>query len=328
LEKGCQQSLNYAVDLKEGISTKPTLKKVKNKMMNDGKSIERIVKLIEGWLIPEGFKIESRKAVYDEGVQIAEFDIEISGKIGSAPFKGLIECRDRPSEGPAPASWIEQLYGRCKRFNFDKVMAVSTTGFAKGAKKEAERFNIELRNLEDVTYDTVANWLPFNAPLIIRHGEFSDTKVYLEYNHDQEHHDTLTLKMDTNQANFIHTETGEKLSLKEIWQKTLNENPQLFGRIKPNSEPKSLTIRANYSQSKKYQLLMEKKLVPISYIDFQATLRVIIPRMPISQIAQYLSQRSKSEEEEQIVQLARWEGADNDIIKELIFVGVPKKPSN
>lgn len=124
---------------------------------NDGSELERLVKIIEGCVLSKGFSVESRKPVYnDRGIQIAELDIVITGKIGSATFKWLIECRDRPSDGPAPGSWIEQLAGRRSRFNFDKVMAVSTTGFAIGAKEEAERTGIDLRLFQNLTYDEVS----------------------------------------------------------------------------------------------------------------------------------------------------------------------------
>jgi len=89
---------------------------------------------------------------FDEsGVQLAEFDIVISGRLGSSSIKWLIECRDRPSEGPAPGAWIEQLVGRKRRFKFDKVLAVSTTGFVEGAKAFAEAEDIGLRTVKKLT---------------------------------------------------------------------------------------------------------------------------------------------------------------------------------
>ena len=78
--------------------------------------------------MPEGIRVTTNDKIYnDEGIQIAEFDIEVRGKLGSMDFSWLIECRDRPSSGPAPGSWIEQLLGRRTRFGFNKVTAVSTT---------------------------------------------------------------------------------------------------------------------------------------------------------------------------------------------------------
>ena len=301
--------------------------KAKAKTKNDGKSLDRLVKLIESQLIPEGFQVETRKRIYnDAGVQIAELDIVITGKLGSASIKWLIECRDRPSEGPAPASWIEQLIGRRGRFNFDKVMAVSTTGFAEGAIEEAGRAGIELRALDDLTYETVADWLPFNAPVVVSISRFNAVNVYAESVTDQD--GELAGKVSINQASFVEAETGEAVTLQQIWQDILKKNPRLSEGVEPNGESKELNVRADYTQSKRYQFLTDRGLVPINYIDFQVTLTAIIPQMPLSQVSTYSSRHSDPEEEEQIVHLARWEGTDEDIVKELIFIGVPKKTLN
>src|SRR6516225_6347706 len=101
-------------------------------MAKDGKQLEGLVRYIEEQLLPMGFKVEPNVRVYDEdGDQTGEFDVQITGKLGAGSIRWLIECRDRPSSGPQPGAWIEQLVARRDRFNFDKVTAVSTTGFAK-----------------------------------------------------------------------------------------------------------------------------------------------------------------------------------------------------
>ncbi len=146
---------------------------------NDGSSLEQLVALIEGRLSPAGFKVETRRPVFDDdGVQIAEFDIVISGRLGTSQISWLIECRDRPSKGTAPGDWIEQLAGRRARFRFDKVMAVSSTGFSPGALQAAEDAGIDLRSLDALTYDEVTAWLPLNAPLIIHRGHYSAVRVF------------------------------------------------------------------------------------------------------------------------------------------------------
>ncbi len=123
-----------------------------SKQRRDGKQLESLVKDIEARLLPAGFKVELNQGVRnDEGEPLAEFDLLISGTIGSSSINWLIECRDRPSQGPAPGSWIEQLAGRRSRFNFDKVMAVSTSGFAAGAKQYAEKAGIVLRTVTDIS---------------------------------------------------------------------------------------------------------------------------------------------------------------------------------
>lgn len=121
-------------------------------MDKSGKQLEKLVQEIEQHLLPHGFTVEPRKQIYNRaGTQIAELDLVITGTIGSSSIFWLIECRDRPSDGPAPGAWIEQLVGRRERFNIDKVFAVSTTGFAEGARQYAEEKGIVLRTVEDIT---------------------------------------------------------------------------------------------------------------------------------------------------------------------------------
>lgn len=111
-------------------------------MPSDGKNLEALVAAVEKLHLPEGFKVTTNKRVYEDGVQVAELDVIVEGRLGTTDIKWLIECRDRPSEGPAPNAWIEQLIGRKQRFNFNKITAVSTTGFAPGADKLAEQGGI------------------------------------------------------------------------------------------------------------------------------------------------------------------------------------------
>ena len=115
-------------------------------MTSDGKQLEALVAFVEKTLLPDGFNVTTNERIFnDEGIQIAEFDIEIRGRVGTTEIAWLIECRDRPTSGPAPGSWIEQLVGRRARFGFNKVTAVSTTGFAAGATEFALAKGIERR---------------------------------------------------------------------------------------------------------------------------------------------------------------------------------------
>jgi hypothetical protein len=121
-------------------------------MKNDGSVLESLVADLEALLLGTGFTVAGNDRVFDtEGNQLAEFDVTIEGRVGSTRFKWLIECRDRPSEGPAPASWIQQLAGRRRLFDFDKIVAVSTTGFSRGATDAARKLNVTLRTVISTT---------------------------------------------------------------------------------------------------------------------------------------------------------------------------------
>jgi hypothetical protein len=162
-------------------------------MRSDAKQLEGLVSFVEKTLLPQGFDVKTNERVYnDEGIQIAEFDIEIRGKVGSTTIAWLIECRDRPGQGPAPGSWIEQLVGRRMRFGFNKVTAVSTTGFAAGAIEFAQGQGIELREVSALSAEEFADWLVFrhlhhlervtrldHASIIINEGESEDRRAAL-----------------------------------------------------------------------------------------------------------------------------------------------------
>ncbi|WP_437717074.1 hypothetical protein WMF45_12055 [Sorangium sp. So ce448] len=129
---------------------------------------------VERNLLPVGFEVRANERVYnDDGAQIAELDLVISGKVGTTDFTWLIECRDRPSDGPAPGSWIEQLVGRRDRFGFNKVTAVSTTSFSPGALQYGREAKIELRAVRSLAPEELS-WLA------IRHITQRQYQVHLE----------------------------------------------------------------------------------------------------------------------------------------------------
>lgn len=150
-------------------------------MKNTGRELEALVAEIEAGMLPDGFSVELNKRVFDDdGVQEAEFDIVISGQVGSGQYKCLIECRDRPSQGAAPGSWIEQLVGRRDKYNFNNVMAVSTTGFAGNAERHAHEKGIDLRQLENIQTGVDA-WFPIPGPCLVLRRKLVFLGIKFEY---------------------------------------------------------------------------------------------------------------------------------------------------
>lgn len=116
-------------------------------MSTSGRELEDLVADLERQFVPHGLEVNVRQREIVDGVQIAEFDVVISGPVGSTSVSWLLSCRDRPSSGPAPSEWIEQLVGRRSRFHWDKVFAVSTTGFARPAEEYAAQAGVMLRTV-------------------------------------------------------------------------------------------------------------------------------------------------------------------------------------
>ncbi len=92
----------------------------------------------------------------DNPEQPRQIDIYVENENG----KIHIECRDRKSK--QDVMWIEELYGRKKSLNADKLIAVSASGFTKGAIKKAKRLSIYLRTLSEITPNEISSW---NEPI-------------------------------------------------------------------------------------------------------------------------------------------------------------------
>jgi hypothetical protein len=279
-------------------------------MNNTGKSLEQLVKQIEEICLPKGLSISVDEQVFDEkGNQLAEFDIIISGKIGTTSFKWLIECRDRPSDGPAPGSWIEQLVGRRDRFALDKVIAVSTTGFARGAKGFAKQKGIELRSVEMITSDSITEWLKISeVDVKVNFGHAKHITLIADKHTDAK--SVQALKSTFKGKNFQHkqalisTQSGESTSVFAIWQNFLNANPQIFDDVLYNQQSKEAEIRIHFDDpGNRYRVQTDEGIVEIIRINFLAELSVDCKKVPLKEITQY----SKVSENETIAQSAHFE---------------------
>jgi hypothetical protein len=264
-------------------------------MANAGKQLEKLVREIEQILLPKGLKVLVNERVYnDEGVQIAEFDIEIKGKVGSTRINWLIECRDRPACGPAPGSWVEQLVGRRDRFNFDKVTAVSTTGFAQPAIDYARDKNIELRSVETLTIEHLKDWLlTSNLRVFNRRGKLLHADIHAEEHLtpelEQAIHSMIS-NADSNSRMLVSKKDGQALSVNEAWRRVLNHMPQLFNGIEPDKNPLFRTIGAHYiNEDDRFELQTSVGSADVFEIVFKGELSVITLNVPVSKITQYRS---------------------------------------
>ena len=291
---------------------------------NDGSALEQLVSWIESHFSPRGFKVETRKPVFnDSGVQVAEFDILITGHIGTGHVACLIECRDRPSEGPAPASWIEQLIGRRARFRFDKVMAVSSTGFAQGAVAAAADAGIELRELQSLTYDDVAHWLPRNAPMIVHEGRFKAVRTYIDDPASAENRQGV-LSLD--KPLLVGNESGKRLSFRDLWQKLVNGHSVWTG-IPEGGPPIEVTVKVSDHISEGYTAEVEGRALPVRSIEFDATLHAYFPLMPFVEAAEY-STVVGPDGKLTYARVGRWEAPEGSLIRGLTFIGFLKRPED
>lgn len=267
------------------------------KMADDGTKLEQLVKIIEEMLLPQGFNVTTRKKVFDDnGNQIAELDIVVNGVVGSTEFIWLIECRDRPSAGASPVSWIEQLYARRDRLNFNKVTAVSTTGFAPGAVEYAKGKGIELRAVTEVDEYTIFDWLKFvNVQLQHNLGYLKEAKILLAPDATQEHISRLAKqfsKLNFRDPILILANTGENHSIFTVFQNILrNYSYLVFQGILPGDKIENKIIQADFNNSEsRYKIVLnDKDEVFVGAIVFVTDLSVESKQIPISRTTEYIN---------------------------------------
>ena len=261
-------------------------------MSRDGKQLEALVAFVEKTLVPEGFSVTANDRVFNEdGVQIAEFDVLVQGRVGTTEFQWLIECRDRPSAGAAPTAWIEQLVGRRARFNFNKVTAVSTTGFAAGAPEFAQAQGIELREVEALTPEHFADWLEVrHITNRVRHTTLMGVYLTLEPEVPRELHDALAEAMaglggDT--PVLKATSTGQMVSPAQAFSGVVSACPDLFEDLKPNGDPKTIRLLNRCPDDDHFTIETPIGPVAIKEIMFSGELRLQEFQLPIVYTGEY-----------------------------------------
>lgn len=222
----------------------------------DGKQLENVVTYIESLRLPADWTITPRVlSSTAEGRPAAELDIMVEGKVGTIDFKWLIECRDRPSEGAAPAAWIEQLNGRRQRFNLSRVTAVSTTGFSAAALEEAERVAIDTREVRELSPSEFEGWpeligMPHRTE--IRH--LAKVELGIESLPPTVSLESLNEALQGDEMNVTlrNLNTGMTIIPREVFSKTLGNHPELLSGLTPNGP--AVPVHFNVTLNEPYAL--------------------------------------------------------------------------
>jgi hypothetical protein len=262
----------------------------------NGKDLETFVADLERLLLPPEFHMEVRRREYGSGgVQVAEFDIVITGRLGSATMSWLIECRDRPAEGPAPGAWIEQLVGRRDRFNFDKVMAVSTTGFAAGAAEYAQQKGIELRSVAHLSAADFTEWfLASQFDVVRRSMHLEDAEIYIS---EEESLDRQAAVLSTSfnlDDKRLHTPlTDLKVSLGDAFTSAVAQHPELWPSDVHGKWQRDVKIDAHYPEGEQYKFETLVGMIAIPRILFKGRLQIQVTSFPHVRFLEYTDAVSK-----------------------------------
>lgn len=288
-------------------------------MPRKGRLLEKLVETLERFLRGTDVKITSPDTVTGIISKVSrEVDVTLRTQDG---LLLALECRNWTNTKQGVA-WIEQLASKKQDLGIQRIVAISSSDFSEGAKNLARHFGVEFRTLDSLTFADIAGWAPLTIPLVIHRGEFKQARVYLEDKPDQETSELLTkLEAAGDEVLFSDRETGQNVNLQEIWRRILAKDPQLYQGIDPNGDPKEKTIRADFSTSRRYSVLVDKESIPVTEIHFFARLWIVRPEIPVSQAFQY-----SEADGEVIADMIHWEGEASDLVRGLTFIGIPKKP--
>lgn len=260
-------------------------------MSSDGKQLEALVAFVERELLPPGFVVKSNERVFnDEGIQIAEFDIEVNGKVGTTTISWLIECRDRPGQGAAPGSWIEQLVGRRTRFGFNKVTAVSTTGFAAGAVDFAKQQGIELREVASLAPEEFKDWLHITEMHQIR--RVTDLKHATIFLSPTASEDLKNAAMEVikraagNDSILVSSSSGARSNMNQAFFGAVQSIDDAFKDV-VGGKPTKVRLISNYLDHDHFLIETGLGVVRVTQIEFLGELRIETSVVPVVKTVEY-----------------------------------------
>ncbi len=257
-------------------------------MAKTGQGLEKLVEALEK-MDMEGADIRTRDKIYDRvAKESREVDISVRFRKGSHEFLIIFECRDRKRKnGP---DWIEQITQKTKDLGANKVIAVSSSGFSRGAIEKAKHNNILLRTLEEITQQEIYDWfLPKSFP--VRKPYFSVKQLrFIEKEFNPENPVKL--------ANYLQRFGEDQIkNLKFILlNQELGSINDLFLLVKwdayfkdiPDSGDKVLR-QFNISSEKQdgFQLMIENEKILIDHFELIAEMWIETTRTGIQSIQAY-----------------------------------------
>lgn len=109
---------------------------------------QSLIAFIETKLASAGVKVtESAELEEYKGSSLREVDILIEAEVNGHPLKIALECRDRRK--PQDKEWIDGLIGKYRDLKISQVVAVSKSGFTKGALDKAAEVGIRTLTLQE-----------------------------------------------------------------------------------------------------------------------------------------------------------------------------------
>jgi hypothetical protein len=149
-------------------------------MKNDGKSLEKTIRLIQETLKDsENTKIFNNYKIENESGQKREIDILIVSTINDFDIKIAIECKDYNKK--VPVKEIEAFQSKCDRIKeINKKVFVSTNGYQADSINTAKYYGIELHTANKLNQKDIKNWFPIKQMGLEIQSNFTAPTLYLD----------------------------------------------------------------------------------------------------------------------------------------------------
>lgn len=165
-----------------------------------------------------------------------EIDIRVTNK-KNPKEKILIECRDHKRK--QDVTWIDALDGKARSLGFNKVVAVSSSGFYKRTEKEAKSRGIDILHLREAEDKDWKKWL-FN---ITEFGVVFDFRPVVKkinlVSPDSTKPPSLK-NIAIKDVFLVNRKLKQKVLLKD-YIKRLVKNPKLVNYVRDNNEDEAIT---------------------------------------------------------------------------------------
>jgi hypothetical protein len=122
--------------------------------MSKDKEFERLIERVYKLLIDKGSEVKWNDKIPDPDNPKQSRQIDIT--IRRDNLITHVECRTHKK--PQDTKWIEELIGRQLSLQADMVIAVSDSGFTKGAILKANKYGIALRDLKQLSESEIEEW--------------------------------------------------------------------------------------------------------------------------------------------------------------------------
>ena len=139
---------------------------------------QSLVKRIYEQIVPQGGTVTESAELWDEEAKkYREVDILVCHEYAGHYFRFIIECRDRARK--ETVEWIDGLVGRTKSLKVDRVIAVSSKGFAAAAERKAKYNNIETITMREAQDRDWVNFYFRPGVLVITEETYAIKEVTL-----------------------------------------------------------------------------------------------------------------------------------------------------